>query len=140
VPVLTDVALHLRFAGALLLCLGAAHLVLPRALGWSVELQSVSLMTRQVSYVHTYFIGLMCALFGLAGTVLATDLLQPERMARAVLIGAIAVWGSRLLAQLCVFDSTLWRGSALTVVGHAAMVALWSYQTLVFTWALVLHL
>ena len=139
-PVLTDVALHLRLAGALLLCLAAAHVVLPRALGWSVELQSVSLMTRQVSYVHTYFIGLLCALFGLAGTVLATDLLTPDRLARAVLIGAIAVWGSRLLAELCIFDSSLWRGNTLTVLGHVAFVLLWTYQTLVFTWALVLHL
>lgn len=36
-------------------------------------------MTRQVSYVHTYFIGLMCGLFGLAATVLASDLLIPDR-------------------------------------------------------------
>lgn len=136
-PVLTDIAVHLRVAGALLLCLAAAHVVLPRALGWKVELQGVSLMTRQVSYVHTYFIGLMCALFGLAGTVLADDLVAPDRMARAVLIGAIAVWGSRLLAELCVFDPVLWRTSAVTILGHVAFVALWTYQTVVFSWALV---
>jgi hypothetical protein len=136
VLVLTDIALHLRVAGTLLLCLALAHLILPRALGWTVELREVSLMTRQVSYVHTYFIGLMCGLFGLAATVLTTDLLTRDRMAAAVLTGAIAVWSSRLVVQLCVFDSSLWRGSVLTVLGHIAFVALWTYQTVVFAWAL----
>lgn len=131
-----DVAVHLRIAGTLLLGVAAAHLVLPRALGWSTELKGVSLTTRQVSYVHTYFIGLLCGLFGLAATMLAHDLLVPDRLATAVLIGALAVWGSRLLVQLCVFDPVLWRGSTLTVLGHVAFVVLWSYETSVFAWAL----
>jgi hypothetical protein len=139
VPVLTDLTLHLRFAGALLLCLAAAHVILPRALGWSAELRGVSLLTRQVSYVHTYFIGLMCGLFGLAATLLTADLVAPGRMASGVLIAAITVWGSRLLVQLCVFDPSLWRGQALTILGHVAFVALWTYLTGVFTWALALQ-
>ncbi len=137
--VLTDLVLHLRIAGVLLLGVGIGHLLLPRALGWPTELQAVSLMTRQVSYVHTYFIGLMCALFGLAATVLTADLLAPDRMAAAVLVGGIAVWGSRLVAELWVFDPSLWRGRWLTVVGHVASTGLWTYQTAVFGWALWQH-
>ncbi|TMK88357.1 MAG: hypothetical protein E6G57_07390 [Actinobacteria bacterium] len=137
---LIDLAVHLRIAGALLLCVASSHLVLPRMLGWSTELQSVSLLTRQVSYVHTYFIGLMCALFGLAATLLADDLVVRDRMTTAVLIGAVAVWGSRLVAQLCVFDSSLWRGRAQTVLGHIAFVVLWTYETGVFVWALARQL
>jgi hypothetical protein len=143
VPDVTDVVVHLRVAGVLMLGLAAAHLVLPRALGWPVELQGVSRLTRQVSYVHTYFIGLMCGLFGLAATVLATDLVgnpASDRTGAAILMAATAVWGSRLVAQLVVFDPELWRGSALTVLGHAAFVALWTYLTVVFAWALALHL
>jgi hypothetical protein len=136
VSVLNDLALHLRFAGTLLLCLALSHLILPRALGWTAELRSVSLLTRQVSYVHTYFIGLMCGLFGLAAVLLTPDLLAPDRMSTAVLVAAVAVWGSRLVVQLWVFDSVLWRGSALTVGGHLAFVVLWSYLTFVFVWAL----
>lgn len=135
-PVLTDLVVHLRIAGALLLVVGFGHLVLPRALGWRSELQAVSLMTRQVSYVHTYFIGLMCALFGIAATALTAELVAPDRMAAAVLIGGIAVWGSRLVAELFVFDPSLWRGRWHTVVGHLLSTALWSYLTGVFGWAL----
>jgi hypothetical protein len=138
--VVTDLSFHLRIAGALLLCVAVSHVVLPRALGWAVELQNVSLMTRQVSYVHTYFIGLMCGLFGLAATLLTSDLLAPDRLATAILVGALSVWGSRLFAELCVFDSSLWRGRALTVAGHLAFVVLWSYQTFVFAWALTRHI
>jgi hypothetical protein len=147
VPDVTDVVVHLRVAGGLMLGLAAAHLVLPRALGWPVELQGVSVLTRQVSYVHTYFIGLMCGLFGLAGTVLAGDLGRAgpaagpsDRTAAAILVAAVAVWGSRLVAQVVVFDPALWRGSVPTVLGHVAFVALWTYLTAVFAWALALHL
>jgi hypothetical protein len=138
-PHLSDVTLHLRIAGVLLLCVAASHLVLPRAMGWKVELQRVSLMTRQVSYVHTYFIGLMCALFGLLATTLPGDLLAGDRLAAPILAAAVAVWGSRLAVQLFVFDPILWRGRTLTVAGHGAFVALWSYQTFVFAWALAQH-
>lgn len=138
---LSDPALHLRLAGALLLGVALGHLVLPRALGWATELSGVSLLTRQVSYVHTYFIGVMCALFGLAATLLTPDLLAAGpadgRLASAVLAGGVAVWGSRLVIQLWVFDPSLWRGRALTTVGHLAMVGMWSYLTAVFAWALV---
>jgi hypothetical protein len=145
VPDVTDVVVHLQVAGVLMLGLAAAHLVLPRALGWPVELQGVSLLTRQVSYVHTYFIGLMCGLFGLAATVLARDLVRvapggaSDRTAVAILVAATAVWGSRLVAQLVVFDPALWRGRALTVLGHGAFVVLWTYLTVVFAWALSQH-
>jgi hypothetical protein len=140
VPVLSDPALHLRIAGALLLGVAASHLILPRAMGWKVELQGVSLMTRQVSYVHTYFIGLMCALFGLAGLMLPNDLIAGDRLGAPILAGAVAVWASRLAVQLFVFDPVLWRGRALTVAGHVAFVGLWSYQTFAFSWALAHHL
>ena len=138
--VLTNLAIHLRVAGALLLCVGLAHLILPRALGWSVELQGVSLMTRQVSYVHTYFIGLMCGLFGVAAVGLTPDLLTRDRMAAALLVGGVAVWGSRLVVELFVFDSSLWRGSTATVLGHLALTGLWTYETLVFASALARQL
>jgi hypothetical protein len=140
VSLLSDLPLQLRLAGALLLCVGASHVVLPRAMGWKAELQAVSLMTRQVSYVHTYFIGLMCALFGLAATCLPHDLLARDPLAAPLLAAAVVVWGSRLVVQLFVFDAALWRGRAFTVAGHVAFVALWTYQTLVFSWALWRHL
>jgi len=136
VPALTDLSLHLRIAGVLLLGVALSHLILPRAMGWRVELRAVSLMTRQVSYVHTYFIGLMCGLFGLVAVLMPGELLSADQLAVPVLVGALVVWGSRLLVQLFVFDPALWRGRTLTVLGHCAFVTLWSYLTLVFAWAL----
>jgi hypothetical protein len=123
-----------------LLGVAATHVVLPRAMGWKVELAGVSLLTRQVSYVHTYFIGLMCAMFGLVALLFPGELLAGDRLAVPILVAAVAVWGSRLAVQVFVFDSTLWKGRALTVAGHVAFVVLWSYLTFVFGWALARRL
>jgi len=136
VSLMADPAVHLRIAGCLLLALAVSHLVLPRALGWPAELRRVSVLTRQVSYVHTYFIGMLCGLFGVMAVALAPDLLRPDHLAVAILLGAVTIWGSRLFIQIWVFDPVLWNGRALTVVGHLAFVVLWSYLTFVFAWAL----
>ncbi|MDQ6615337.1 MAG: hypothetical protein M3083_11465 [Actinomycetota bacterium] len=84
---MTTPALHLRMAGIVLLGLGASHLILPRALGWRDELRRVSVLTRQVSYVHTYFIGVLCGLFGVMAAVLPSDLLRPDHLS-VVILGA----------------------------------------------------
>jgi hypothetical protein len=54
-----------------------------------------------------------------------------------VLTGAVVFWGSRLVAQLLVFDASLWRERAATVLAHVALVALWTYVTVAFAWPLL---
>ena len=49
---------NLRIVGGLLLLLGLSHGLFNRYFGWARELKSVSLLTRQIFYVHTFFIGL----------------------------------------------------------------------------------
>ena len=58
-------------------------------------------------------------------------------LASAVLAAAVAFWGSRLFAQLFVFDASLWRGRRATVLGHLALVAMWTYVTATFAWPLL---
>ena len=57
--------LNLTVAGVLLVGLGALHIALPAALNWHRELAGASPINREVSYVHCYFIGLTCVLWGL---------------------------------------------------------------------------
>jgi hypothetical protein len=134
---LTQASLHLRLVGALLTLVGLAHLVLPRALGWANEMRRLSLLNRQISYVHTFFIGLMCIQFGLLAALAGRELLTGAPLAQAVLGASVVFWGCRLAVQLFVFDPSLWRGRWITVLGHVAMLALWSYVTAVFGWSLV---
>jgi hypothetical protein len=137
VPPLSDPAVHLRLVGLLLVADGLAHLVLPWALGWPSGLAHLPLISRQVIYVHTYFIGLACVLFGLLATLAHAELLAGGTLARAVLAGAVVFWGSRLVAQLLVFDASLWRGRRSTVLGHLGFVVMWTYVSVAFAWPLL---
>lgn len=136
---LTSLPLHLTVVGVLLVALGAVHLVLPRTLRWDADLQAVSILNRQVSYVHCYFIGLACLLWGLLPIAAGPALLQPNPVTRLVLIGAVAFWASRLVIQLAVFnrhaaDSAPW--CALSIAG----TGLWLYLTVIWICALMTQL
>jgi hypothetical protein len=60
------------------------------------------------AFVHTYFFGLMCVLFGSRpAPCWPPGTLALDHVATGVLPGAIAVWGSSLVAELCAFDPCL---------------------------------
>ena len=127
--------LNLACAGVLLLGLGAAHLALPAVLGWRRELAAVSVLNREVSYVHCFFIGLSCVLWGLLPLAAGARLLQPDPVTRLVLAGAVCFWASRLLIQIVLFNRHAARSVAWLVLSTAGTV-LWLYLTLVWAWAL----
>ena len=128
--------LNLTIAGVLLLGMGILHVALPGVLQWNRELAGASPLNREVSYVHCFFIGLACLLWGLLPLTAGRSLLQPSPVARLVLIGAVVFWASRLAIQLLVFnrharESPSW--CALSIVG----TGLWLYLTAVWTLALI---
>lgn len=129
--------LHLRVVGLLLLLLGVSHVSFNRYFGWDVELASVSLLTRRIFFVHTFFIGLGVALAGAGSLLFAKDLLIPGVLSRALLAGLTTFWFFRLLAQFFAYDSALWRGNRLRTYIHAAFVALWCYVTATYGIALM---
>jgi hypothetical protein len=128
--------LNLAVTGALLVGLGVLHIALPAVLGWHSELTGLSPLNREVSYVHCFFIGLACVLWGLLPLTAGHLLVQPGPVTRLVLTGAVAFWASRLVIQLVVFNrharqSVAWL--ALCVAG----TVLWLYLTAVWTWTLL---
>lgn len=127
--------LNLTVAGALLVGLGVLHIALPALLGWHRELASVSPLNREVSYVHCFFIGLACVLWGLLPLTAGRLLLQPGPVTRLVLIGAVAFWASRLVIQLAVFNRHA-RQSAAWLALSTVSTLLWLYLTAVWTWTL----
>lgn len=66
------VALNLRIVGVLLTLLGISHAFFNRHFKWEQELAAVSLFTRRVFFVHTFFIALGVVLAG-AGSFLLAD-------------------------------------------------------------------
>jgi hypothetical protein len=73
-------------------------------------LAAVSLFTRRVFFVHTFFIALGVVLCGAGSFLYADALLSPGVLSRALLAGMTAFWFCRLLAQFFAYDSTVWRG------------------------------
>lgn len=127
-----DLNLHLKIVGALQLALAAAHLYFPRRFGWREELEKVSLLTRQIFYVHCFFICLVLVMFGWLSLVYTGLLIQPSPLARMVLAGLTGFWGIRLFIQLFVYDVKLWRGNRFNSVMHILFTALWSYYVSVY--------
>lgn len=130
--------LNLTVAGALLVALGALHIALPAVLGWQRQLAGASRLNREISYVHCFFIGLACVLWGLLPLTAASQLLQPGRVTRLVLIGAVAFWASRLIIQLAVFNRHARQSAAWLALSTAGTV-LWLYLTAVWTWTLIVQ-
>lgn len=129
-------AVNLTIAGVLLLGLGALHVALPVVLQWNREFAGASRLNREVSYVHCFFIGLTCLLWGLLPLTAGQSLLQPRPVTRLVLTGAVIFWASRLVIQLLVFnrharESPSWRALSITGTG------LWLYLTAVWSLALI---
>ena len=130
-------SLHLRIVGVLLMCLGLSHAFFSRYFKWERELADVSLLTRQIFFVHTFFIALGVVLAGAGSFVCADALLRPGILSRTLLAGMTLFWLCRLLAQFFTYDSRIWRGDRFRTVMHGVFSVLWIYVTVTYGVALV---
>jgi hypothetical protein len=119
----------LEIVGTLQLALSLAHLGFARHFAWREELQRVSLLTRQVFWVHTGFLMLVLAGFGSLSLFYADDLLTRSPLARAVLGGQSVFWGVRWYCQFFVYRPELWRGNRLNTFAHIFFAGLWTIFT-----------
>jgi hypothetical protein len=126
------IEVQLRLVGAVLVGLGVAHVALPRVLAWRPQFAALQPLTRHVLYTHTFFIGVMCVLLGLAPLLLTTDLLGPGRVPAAVLGAECVFWGLRWGAQFVAFPPATWRGSRLHQAGYVGFTLLWTWIVAVF--------
>jgi hypothetical protein len=136
---MTDLSTHLSIVGVVLLGLGAVHVALPRVLGMDRDLAGASVLGREVGYVHCYFVGLSCLLWGLLPLSAGPALLERHPVTRLVLIGAVAFWASRLVIQLAVFNHHARESRAWCTLSLAG-TGLWLYLTVIWGWALTAQL
>ena len=129
--------LHLRIAGALLIALAGAHVTFPRRFKWREEMARVSLLNRQMFFVHIFFICLGLAMNGALALFWTNALLEKSALA-AVVLGCITLfWFLRLLVQLFVYDSSLWRGNRFNTCMHVVFSLFWTYLMCTFGGALI---
>ena len=124
--------LHLRIAGAMQIALALLHLDFGRRFQWRAEIARLSLLNRQIFYVHTLFVCVVLVMFGSLSLFAPAALLEPTRLARLVLAGIAAFWALRLFCQWFVYDSSLWRGHRFHTVMHFVFTLVWSYFVAVY--------
>lgn len=124
--------IHLNIVGVLLLALAGFNFLALKHFGWRAELQKVSLLTRQVFFVHMIFIVMIVVMFGLASLLAAPLMLEGGTLGALVLGGMAVFWGTRLLIQLFGYDRKLWWGDRPKTVAHVVFTVLWVYFTAVF--------
>jgi hypothetical protein len=123
--------IHLKIVGILCMLLALMHIVIPKYFKWDKELTSVTLITKQILYVHTFFIGFMVFLMGLLCFVYS-DVLIETPLGRQICLGLFIFWFTRLIFQFWVYSPKVWRGKRFETIMHVIFSLLWSYFTVVF--------
>jgi len=123
--------LHLNIAGWLLVFLAVFHSAFPKYFNWGKEFAVLSLVNRQMIYVHTFFIGFVLLLMGLLCLSSSRELVETDLGGR-VCVALGFFWLTRLLIQFFGFSSKLWKGKKFETSIHILFSFLWVYLTAVF--------
>lgn len=123
--------IHLKIVGVLLILLAVMHIGLPGYFNWRNELKEVTLVTRQILYVHTFFIALIVLLMGVICLLESSDLIHTV-LGNKISLLLFVFWLIRLMFQFFVYSPKLWRGKPFETVMHILFSTLWIYFTIVF--------
>lgn len=123
--------LHLRIIGSCLILLGLIHAIFPRQFNWKKELCTLSLVNREMMYIHTFFIAFTLFLVGLLCLTSATELVNTT-LGKRVSLGFGIFFLFRLLAQFFGYSSNTWKGKTFETIVHILFSLFWSYITAIF--------
>jgi hypothetical protein len=123
--------LHLKTIGLLLIVLALVHAIFPKYFNWKKELESLSLVNRQMMTIHTFFIALTVFLMGLLCLTSSKELLETN-LGKKILLGLGIFWTIRLFIQFFGYSSALWKGKKLETIIHIIFSLLWLYLSTIF--------
>ena len=123
--------LHLKIIGLLLVILACIHAIFPRYFDWKNNLAPLSLINRQMMYVHTFFVAFVVFLMGVLCWTSPEDLVQTA-LGKKICFGFGVFWFARLVIQFFGYSKELWRGRTFETVIHVVFGVLWAYLSLVF--------
>ncbi|WP_316799080.1 hypothetical protein [Pedobacter frigidisoli] len=123
--------IHLTIIGILLVLLALIHVIFPRYFNWSQELAGLSVINREMIYVHTFFIAFIVFLMGLLCLFSANDLLHTP-LGKHICLGLGIFWFLRLLVQFFGYSAVLWKGKRFETGVHVLFTTLWGYFTAIF--------
>lgn len=122
---------HLKIIGILLIVLAAVHTIFPRYFSWKEELHSLSIINRQLMYIHSFFIALVILLIGVLCLTSANELTNTQ-FGQRISLGLGIFWLIRLFIQFFGYSSKLWKGKTLETSLHIIAAAFWAYLSAVF--------
>ncbi len=128
--------LHLKIIGFILIILAIVHGVFPRYFNWQKELSSLSLVNKQMMYVHTFFIALAVFLMGIMCLTSSTELIE-YNLGKRICFGLGVFWTIRLIIQFFGYSSELWKGKTFETSVHILFICLWTYLSFIF-WKIAL--
>ena len=109
--------LLLKLTGFVLIALGLFHVFFPKYFKWKEEFSRVSMINRQMMYVHSFFIAFVVVLIGLLCVTSATDLLKTP-LGKKISLGISIFWITRLFIQFFGYSTSLWKGKTFETGIH----------------------
>jgi hypothetical protein len=88
-------------------------------------------VTREILYVHTFFIAFTVLLMGLL-CLSSAELLLSTTLGKRICLGLAVFWTIRLLFQFFGYSAELWKGKRFETVVHIFFSCLWLYLSVVF--------
>lgn len=123
--------LHLKIIGFSLIALGVVHAIFPKHFNWKKELNSLSIMNREMMYVHTFFIAFTLVLVGLLCLTSASEIISTT-LGKRISFGLGIFWTFRLYVQFFVYSSKTWRGKPFETLVHILFSIYWTYLSVIF--------
>ncbi len=123
--------LHLKIIGILLIVLALIHATFPKYFKWKQELTSLSIINRQLMYVHSFFIAFMVLLMGVLCLTSATELIETT-LGKRISLGLAIFWIIRLFIQFFGYSKKLWKGKTFETSIHILFSSLWIYLSVIF--------
>jgi len=125
---------HFKIIGILLITLATTHVIFPRYFNWATELKSISLINKEMMYVHTFFLALVVLLMGIL-CLSSSHELASTPLGKQITLGLGIFWVSRLIVQFFGYSTKLWKGKPFETTIHILFSILWSYISCVCFWA-----
>jgi lysylphosphatidylglycerol synthetase-like protein (DUF2156 family) len=125
----TWLEINLRLIGLTQLLLALSHLSFKRQFDWERDLQQLSLLNRQVFYVHTFFIAFTVFLMGLLSAFGAKQLISPSPLASFLSAGLTLFWLARLYCQFFYYDKQLWKNQPFRTAVHIIFSFAWIWYS-----------
>jgi len=127
-----NMELQIRIVGGLLVLLALLHVFFPRYFEWKEQFNSLTLINRQMIYVHMFFVAFGVFLLGLL-CLTSSEALLTTTLGRRISLGIGVFWAVRLYVQFFVYSPKLWKGKTFETIIHIVLALFWAYISVIFT-------